>query len=57
MANSNKELLDIIGSYLRMIRRDNGKYPTAVLSDLEASMKSVLKSNGYDGRYKDELDK
>lgn len=48
-------LLDIMGSYLRQISRDNGEHPTAVLSDLKASMQYVLKVNGYDGKYKDEI--
>lgn len=50
-------LLDIMGSYLRQISRDNGEHPTAVLSDLKASMKYVLEVNEYDGKYKDELSK
>lgn len=50
-------LLDIMGSYLRQISNDKGKYPLAVLSDLRSSMKSVLKKCEYDGKYKDELDK
>lgn len=50
-------LLDIMGSYLRQISRDKGEYPVAVLSDLRASMKSVLKKCNYDGKYKDELSK
>lgn len=48
-------LLDVIGSYLRQISRSGKEYPTVVLSDLQASMKFILKVNGYDGKYKDEL--
>ena len=50
-------LLDVMGSYLRQIHRDNGKYPTVVLSDIEASIKYVLSVNEYNGRYADELNK
>lgn len=50
-------LLDIIGSYLRQISRDDGKNPTVVLNDLKASMKYVLAVNEYNGKYKDELNK
>lgn len=49
-------LLDVIGSYLRQISRDNGEYPTVVLSDLQSSMKSVLRVNEYNGRYKNEIE-
>lgn len=48
-------LLDVIGSYLRQINRSGKEYPTVVLGDLKASMKSILKENDYDGKYKDEL--
>lgn len=48
-------LLDVIGSYLRQIKRNGKEYPTVVLSDLEASMKYVLQVNQYDGRYKDDI--
>jgi len=48
-----EELLDIIGSYMRMIERDDGEYPLAVLSDIQASANSVLKANNYQGRYKE----
>ena len=50
-------LLDVIGSYLRQISRDGGMYPTAVLSDLEVSMKYILRVNEYNGKYKDELNR
>lgn len=56
-AYTKETLLDIMGSYLRQISRDNGENPTAVLRDLEASMKYVLEVNEYDGKYKDELSK
>ena len=38
-------LLDILESYKRMIDRDEGKHPTAVLSDIEHSIKAVLRQN------------
>ena len=50
-------LLDVIGSYLRQMSRSGEEFPGVVLSDLRASMKFVLKTNEYNGRYKDELDK
>lgn len=50
-------LLDVMGSYLGQINRSGKEYPTAVLSDLQASIKFVLKVNGYDGKYKNELTK
>lgn len=48
-------LLDVLGSYLRLIERNGEEYPTVVLSDLKASITSVLKANEYKGRYKDSL--
>ena len=42
------ELLDVMASYLRQIENDNGKHPTAVISDIEASIKFVLKMNGIE---------
>lgn len=50
-------LLDVMGSYLRQINRSGKEYPTIVLSDLQASIKSVLKENNYDGKYQNELNK
>lgn len=38
-------LLNILNSYLTMISRDNGAHPSAVLSDIEASIKHVLREN------------
>jgi hypothetical protein len=46
-------LLDIIGSYLKQIDNNGGKYPSVVLSDLKASMRYILKVNEYDGKYRD----
>jgi hypothetical protein len=43
---SREVLLGIIESYLKQIRRNGKQYPSATLSDLEASIKSVLKRNG-----------
>lgn len=37
-------LLDVLQSYQRMIERDNGKYPSAVLSDISASLNYVLRN-------------
>lgn len=37
-------LLDVLQSYQRMIERDNGKYPSAVLSDISASVNYVLRN-------------
>jgi predicted ATP-dependent serine protease len=48
-------LLDIMGSYLRQISRDDGKHPTVVLNDIKNSIQYVLKVNEYDGKYKDEI--
>lgn len=50
-------LLDVMGSYLRQISRSGEEYPTVVLDDLQASVKFVLKSNDYGGKYKYELSK
>lgn len=43
-----EELLDVMASYLRQIENDNGKHPTAVISDIEASINFVLKMNGIE---------
>lgn len=51
---TNEELLDILGSYRRMIRRGGKEYPTAVLGDIEKSITSVLKTNNYNGRYQED---
>ena len=37
-----EELIDIMESYVRMINRNGREYPTVVLSDLNASLCSVL---------------
>ena len=50
------QLLDVIGSYLAMIIRDEDSFPTVVLSDIKASAKAVLKANEYNGRYAKLLD-
>lgn len=53
-------LLDVMGSYLGWVLKinsGNDDYPTVTLSDLEASLKGVLKANEYDGRYKHYLSK
>ena len=50
-------LLNIMGSYLKQISRDNGKHPAVVLNDIKNSIQYVLTVNEYDGRYKDEINK
>lgn len=37
------KLIDVLKSYVKMIDNDNGKHPTAVLSDIKASIKSIMK--------------
>lgn len=49
-------LLDVLGSYLRQISRSGEQYPTVVLSDIQDSIKSVLKVNEYNGMYKNEIE-
>jgi hypothetical protein len=49
-------LLDIMGAYLRQISRNGEQYPEIVLDDIRCSIKSVLKRNGYTGRYVSELE-
>ena len=44
-------LLDVIASYQRMIERSGKEYSTVVLSDIDASIKSVLRVCEYNGRY------
>jgi hypothetical protein len=46
------QLLNIIGSYLCMIKRNGGPCPAVVLDDIEKSTIHVLKQNDYNGRYK-----
>lgn len=48
-------LLDVLGSYLRMIERSGDEYPTVVLNDIRSSIKFVLKTNNYDGKYADSV--
>lgn len=49
-------LLDVLGSYLRQISRSGEEYPTVVLSDIQGSIKAVLKANEYNGMYKNEIE-
>jgi hypothetical protein len=49
-------LLDIMGAYLRQISRNGEQYPEIVLDDIRCSIKSVLRRNGYTGRYVAELE-
>lgn len=44
---SREELLSVLASYKRMIDRDNGEHPTAVLDDISKSIDHVLNENGY----------
>lgn len=46
------QLLDIMGAYLGMIKRNDKKYLTVVVDDIEKSITHVLKINDYNGRYK-----
>ncbi len=46
-AYTKETLLGVIESYLKQIERSGKEYPTAVLSDLETSMRYVLKVNEY----------
>lgn len=39
------ELMHILASYKTMIERDAGKHPAAVLSDIHASIKHILKED------------
>ena len=43
-----EQLLKVMGGYLTMIERDNGKYPAVVLDDISKSIEYVLKQNDYD---------
>ena len=47
-----EQLLDVFGSYYRMIQRSAEEYPTVVISDIKASITGVLKANDYNGYYK-----
>lgn len=49
-------LLDVLGSYARMIDRNGEKFSMVVLDDIRKSIKFVLKINEYDGKYKDILE-
>lgn len=44
---SREQLLDVIQSYARMIKR-NKDYPTVLIDDLEKSIRHVLRANGKD---------
>ena len=48
------ELLDIIECYRMMILKDGLKYPTVVLSDIEASTRHILRVCNYSKRIKTE---
>lgn len=37
-----EQLIDILKSYVRMIERNGADYPTVTISDLNASLHSVL---------------
>lgn len=42
-----EQLLNVMQSYLNMIQKDDGQYPTVVLDDIAKSIEYVLKQNGY----------
>lgn len=47
-----EQLLDVLGSYRRLIIRNGKTYPTVCLSDLYDSINFVLRANNYNGIYK-----
>lgn len=48
---TNEVLLDVLASYARMIQVDKGKYPKVVLSDIDRSIRAVLKTCEYSGKF------
>lgn len=44
-------LLDILGSYRRLIIRNGKKYPTVIIDDIFMSINHVLNNYDYEGRY------
>lgn len=49
-------LLDVMGSYLRQIERGGTDYPAVVLDDIKKSINFVLKTNDYNGKYKNSME-
>lgn len=49
-------LLDILASYATLIKRSGEHFPGVVLSDINASIKSILRKCNYNGRYKNFLE-
>ena len=47
-----EDFLDILECYRLMILKSGKEYPGAVLSDIEASTRSILKLFNYDKRVK-----
>lgn len=47
-----EQLLDVLGSYRRLIIRNGEAYPNVCLSDIYDSINFVLRVNNYDGFYK-----
>lgn len=47
-----EDLLEVLASYDRMIDRNAKEYPTACLSDIQASIQFVLEANQYENQYK-----
>ena len=47
-----EELLAVLASYDRMIDRNAKEYPTVCLSDIQASIHTVLGRNNYEDKYK-----
>ena len=42
-----EQLLDVMNSYLTIIKRDGGEHPTVVLDDIAKSIQYVLEKNRY----------
>lgn len=49
-----EQLLDVLGSYRRQIKRSGKEYPTVVLSDICDSITAVLRDENYQGMYKED---
>jgi hypothetical protein len=47
-----EQLLDVLGSYFRMIQRYGEEYLAVALDDIQKSILHVLNKNGYNGRSK-----
>ena len=49
-------LLDVMGAYLGQIKRSGTDYPTVVLNDIIKSINFILKTNDYNGKYKNNME-